>query len=882
MNVEELKKLNISSPFIEVWRNKNIVELTEIQTSALANPSLLKGDNIIIAAPTSSGKTFIGEVLAIKAASSLHRAIYLVPYKALAEEKFLDFWEAYHNLGISVVVSSGDHAEFDADIRRGDFGIAIIVYEKLAQLLIESPGIISDCNLLIVDEVQLIRDKNRGPLLELLLTRIKRLKPMPQVILLSATVRDVGGFDLWLPAKLVQTENRPVPLWEGVIEKPEPITLYNIADGQTETREFKLPASLEGKDEILEALVKGLQPTEQMLVFRTQVDATEKTANRLAQSMAVQPITGDIRNRIMALENSPMRSFLEKYAERRIAYHNAGLSVEERRLVEALFHEGILQVIVTTATLAAGVNLPADMVVVADFKRYDFSLKTSVSIDVAEYKNCAGRAGRYGKRTTGTSLILADQSGQTPILVKEFIRGNLPRLESAIPMRPELMQQVLGVIGGKLADTRSDVVGLFCDSFAFQTFYKPNNCESEMVQTIESGIDQLIVFGLVEEEDTKLKVTPLGEIAARSGVYITTFGVLKDLAGMDSLETCSVYDIFIRITNVEEMQSLRPFSAEQRAELITRWVGGESVMKLATDYSTQYSVGYGRIRDLGNIAEWLLSTASLIGINIESKDTAVERLSKLAQESHFGVPIQLIPLSELRALPRSDILRLLFNDKGIQLTNPHDIIDTDPSIFADILAPQKVIALKQKIAQSIGETLKRRKIGHLLRCDRLAAARPLVERAYDAQGTDFDRALENLLNAPKVELGVHRFSRQPSGQPDLEFQGIRGTIVISATASEDDQKPISWDKSRQVLGSVGYLGKASNFIVIGRPDFHKTAVENVQELAGKGENLLLIPADVIVELCLQMIEGKISREGLISKLEDTHGILQRKDIELLS
>jgi len=734
---------------------------------------------------------------------------------------------------------------------------------------------------MIVDETQLIRDKNRGPLLELLLTRIKRLKPVPQVILLSATVRDLGGFDLWLPAKLVKIENRPVPLWEGVIEKPEPITLHNIADRQTETREFNLPASLDDKEAILEALVKGLQPTEQMLIFRTQVDATEKTADRLAHNMAVQPISGDIRNRILLLEDSPMRSFLEKYTERRVAYHNAGLSVEERRLVEALFHEGVLQVIVTTATLAAGVNLPADIVVIADFQRYDPSIRTQVPIDAAEYKNCAGRAGRYGKRTAGTSLIITQQSGQTELLTKEYIYGKPPKLESAIPMRPELMQQVLGVIGGQLADTRPNVIGLFCDSFAFHTFYKPNNCEDEMVQAIESGIKKLIALGLVEEKGKKLEVTPLGEIAARSGVYIETFGVLKDLASNSSLETCDVYDIFIHITNVEEMRRLRPFSAEKRAEILTKWISGESVMKLATDYSTQYSVGNGHIRDLGNIAEWLLSTAALIGTAIKAKDVIIERLSKLAQEAHFGVPIQLVSLAELRALPRSDILRLLFNDKGVQLTDPHDIIDADPSLFVDILAPQKVIALKEKIAQSIGETLKRRKIGHLLRCDRLAAARPLVERVYDAQGTDFDRALEDLLNAPMVELGVHRFTRQPSGQPDLELQGIQGTIVISATASEDNQKPVSWNKSREVLGSVGYSGKASNFLVIGKPDFHKVAMENAQELAGKGENLLLVPVDVIVELCLQIIEGKIPQKDLISKLEDMRGILQRKDLDLL-
>lgn len=233
MKVEELRQLGIEDEFIKIWHDSGIDELTEIQEAALTDASLLRGGNVFIAAPTSGGKTFIGEVLAVKAANNLHRAIYLVPYRALAEEKYFDFWEKYHDTGISIVVSSGDHAEFDADIRRGDFSIAIVVYEKLAQLLVQSPGITSDCHLLIADETQLIRDRERGPLLELLLTRIKRLKPAPQIICLSATVKDLGGFDSWLNAKLIETRNRPVPLLEGVLEKPQAIKLHNVAEHLT-------------------------------------------------------------------------------------------------------------------------------------------------------------------------------------------------------------------------------------------------------------------------------------------------------------------------------------------------------------------------------------------------------------------------------------------------------------------------------------------------------------------------------------------------------------------------------------------------------------------------------------------------------------------------
>lgn len=879
MKIEELKQLGIEDEFIKIWHDNGINELTEIQEVALTDDSLMHGSNVFIAAPTSSGKTFIGEVLAVKAASNLHRAIYLVPYRALAEEKYFDFLEKYQDTGISIVVSSGDHAEYDADIRRGDFSIAIVVYEKLAQLLVQSPGIISDCHLLIADETQLIRDKERGPLLELLLTRIKRQKPAPQIICLSATVKDLGGFDAWLNAKLIETINRPVPLLEGVVEKPQAVKLHNVAERLTEIKEFNIPSSAKDKEEILNVLVKGLKPGEQMLVFRTRVDDTERTALKLAQSLPVNKVSAQIRDRIMLLEDSPLRSFLNKYIEKRIAYHNAGLSVEERRLIEHLFNEGVVQIIVTTATLAAGVNMPADIVVIADFHRWDQDLRTTMPIDVAEYKNCAGRAGRYGKRTRGISLILADRPGQTNQLERNYIFGDLPELSSAIPVQSELAQQVLAVIGGQLAESKSDIVGLFCDSFAFRSYYEPNKCKVDLTGAIDAGIDQLLTLGLIAEEDGKLKVTSLGGVAARSGVYIETFGILKAIAESNDVKTASTSDLLSSITDVEEMRRLRPFNSAKRAQLLCGWINGESVMKLTTDFSSEYSVGHGRIRDLGSVAEWLLSTAAQIGRSTGSCSAIVDKLSDLAEEVHFGVPLELVPLAKLRALPRSDILRLVNNDKRIKLTDPHKILDADPSQFVDILPPQKVVILKEKIAQSIGETLIRRKVGHLLRCDRLAAIRPLVEMVYDAHGTKFDRALEQILNAPMVELNVRRFTSQPSGQPDLEFQALKGTVVISAKASDDNVKPISWDKSREVLGSIGYTGTASNFIVIGKPDFHKIAIDNARELAGKGDHILLLPVDVIVELCLQKIEGKISREDLISTMEDRHGILNRIDME---
>lgn len=738
-------------------------------------------------------------------------------------------------------MSSGDHNEFDPDIRRGDFGIAVIVYEKLTQLLVQSPGIVSDCQITVVDEVQLIRDKGRGPLLELLLTRVKRLKPSPQIVCLSATVGHLGGFDSWLLAKPIETKNRPVPLWEGVIDNAESVTLHDVAGNRTETGNWGVLKFGENKETILKNIVRKLVAGEQMLVFRTRVDDTESTAVQLAEALDVQPVSRNVRDRIRMLEDTPMRAFLDKYIERRVAYHNAGLSLEERRLVEDFFREGVLKIVVTTATLAAGVNLPADKVVIADFRRWNQDLRTRVPIDVAEYKNCAGRAGRYGKRKSGTCLIVAEQAGQTRILTEQYIFGSPAKLESAIPRQHDMAQHILGVIAQQLAYTRSEIIELYRDSFAFVSYSDWAGDESKMINAFELGIERLLTLGLIEEHKGKLKVTALGTVAARSGVRIDTFGTLEKLVSETPLETLSDADILAKISDVAEMQSLRPFSPDQRAELLAKWIAGEPVMSLAAAYGTEYSVGHGRIRDLGEVAEWLLSTAAQAASTLGTSASTGERLNRLAQEAHFGVPTELVELARLRVLLRSDLLRLVFNTKGVRITEPHEILDTEPKTFSGILSPQKVTALKERIARCIGETLQRRKVGHLIRCDRLAAIRPLVQRVYDAKGTDFDRALEDLLNGPMVELGVHRFTRQPSGQPDLELQGANGTVVVSAAASQDDQKPVPWNKCREVLGSIRYSGTPSNFVVIGKPDFHKVAADNASELASKGTHLLLVP-----------------------------------------
>lgn len=397
MKIDDLLKRGVQQSLLDIWKNAGITTLTACQDRVLSYDPLWDGKNTLVVAPTSSGKTFVGEALAARSAWSLKRAIFLVPYKAIAEEKYAEFRERYGALGISVVISDGDHTRFDRDIKRGDFGLAVVVYEKMVQLLIQSPGILVDCSLIVVDEIQLIADRTRGQTLEMLLTHLLKLPERPQIVGLSATISELGGLDIWLDADVVESQERPVPLWEGIASPNGSSELENIETMERHSGpalvSVAVPQQLSSPDGKLETAYKLLMAeglSKQFLVFRTRVDDTIETARKLAYVLPADPVTPEVRVRLADLESTRASDFLDQWIDKRVAYHNAGLSLEERRLIEQFFREGVIRVLVTTSTLAAGVNTPADVAIVLDYKRFVFEKRSSLPIPVTEYKTVLG------------------------------------------------------------------------------------------------------------------------------------------------------------------------------------------------------------------------------------------------------------------------------------------------------------------------------------------------------------------------------------------------------------------------------------------------------------------------------------------------------------
>ncbi|MFH1682792.1 MAG: DEAD/DEAH box helicase, partial [Candidatus Woesearchaeota archaeon] len=175
---------------------------------------LFEGKNLLICTPTASGKTLIAEMAGVKGImEGRGKTIYVVPLKALANEKFKEFKEKYSKM-FRIAISIGD---FDsADPYLVDYDFIFTTSEKLDSLIRHHCPWLKYVKTLIIDEIHLLNDPGRGPTLEILITILRQILAYVQIIGLSATIGNPKELAEWLDANLVLDSWRPVKLEEGV------------------------------------------------------------------------------------------------------------------------------------------------------------------------------------------------------------------------------------------------------------------------------------------------------------------------------------------------------------------------------------------------------------------------------------------------------------------------------------------------------------------------------------------------------------------------------------------------------------------------------------------------------------------------------------------
>ena len=192
---------------------KEIEKLRPSQEKSIKK-GLLAGKNLLVCTPTASGKTLIAELAALKSIiEGKGKAVYFVPLKALASEKYKDFKRRYDKIA-KVAMSIRDVDSADPFL--ADYDLIVTTSEKLDSLIRHNAAWLKSVKTIVVDEIHLLNDPERGPTLEILLTILKQLLKNTQIIGLSATIGNAEELAEWLGAELVVDEWRPVKLHKGV------------------------------------------------------------------------------------------------------------------------------------------------------------------------------------------------------------------------------------------------------------------------------------------------------------------------------------------------------------------------------------------------------------------------------------------------------------------------------------------------------------------------------------------------------------------------------------------------------------------------------------------------------------------------------------------
>ena len=728
MEIKKLLKYGIPEKIIQTWEENQGDKLLPLQSLAAIRFGLLDGESLIISAPTSSGKTFCGEMAAVSSIFKQRKVIYLVPLKAIAEEKFADFQEKYSSLGIKIAISTRDRREYDSDLEKGDFDLGILIYEKFNQLLLKNLDLLKNIDLLIIDELQMIGDSSRGQVLELALLKVLNAGYKPQIIGLSAVLGEVDGLAAWLRCKLLLEHKRPVELLQGILYKGK--FIYRKHNSQEEGEEEFIDIESENIDEILlPNIQKMLNQGEQVLVFLKSKNETANLALAFVEKFNGEASSSALE-KLSNLEETGLKEKLELCLQKGVAFHNADLSFEERNVVEHSFLENETKLIFATSTLSMGVNLPAKTVFVETLKYEsgDFADKgVLVPLNWNEYENMSGRAGRFGmERDFGRSILLAGNQFHFDSLWDKYIEG---KEEKLIPVLDKINLEdiILDLVSSGLA---KDYPGLekIVDSAYSDLSPAKNLLREKVTKLVEEQI-------LASDETDRLSVTTLGKVIALQGIKCETgMQIKRKLANGTTLEPVnwfyellktedgerifahlSFYEIDNRVYQNklkgrsdrivsldEELKEMLEDSAQSSLKQLSRlklsllfcdWITPIPIL----DLENEYGLRSGFISQSAQELAWLLDSASTIAKVMNSENSMVKFLKNLATQVQFGINQDMIKLAKLRisGLGR-DFLWKLFQ-KGS--SSKEQVKEMDLEELKKIIPENLACRLKDEIKQ---------------------------------------------------------------------------------------------------------------------------------------------------------------------------------------
>lgn len=691
----------------DLLAEQNITKLYPPQADAV-KAGLLEGQNILVAAPTASGKTLIAMLAMMQFLSTKQgKVVYLTPLRALAAEKFSEFKKMEKiDFGrkIKAAISTGDFDSVDKESESAD--IVVLTNEKMDSIIRHGVDWIDKIGLVIADEVHLIGDKDRGPTLEVILTKLKDLESKPQVVGLSATITNSNELAEWLGCKLVLSDWRPVPLTEGVFDGGS--VLWNNGDSN------EIESSIRGPpiDLCLDTIKNGGQS----LVF---AETRTRSASLAAKgSDAVLKFLTDSEKKYLEEisqkildnnEHTDLIKTLSTLLKKGVGFHHAGLNQSCREIIETEFRNGKIKLLASTPTLAAGVNLPARRVVISSIARYDVKAGTNKPISILEYKQLCGRAGRPQYDKFGEAIIVGNSNASD--LIKYYINGTPEPIESQLTddkaLRIHILSHVVSNPGIK-------------DEQIFEFFQKTLAGLQTRKNTLKFSIEiakkflireNLIVqkaerFAATEfgKKVSMLYIDPITAIYFKRGLEAVSESKRHTLGFLHLVSSCEEFfpkfslrnkdyemlGTLIENKSSELIESISEYDCSRSLLALYSWISESSEIHL----SDNLGIESGDMHRMAETADWLVYCLYELAKLVDRADL-LEELDTMRKRIAYGIKEELVELVKVRGIGRVRARKLY--DHGIKTIEDLHTIPINKLAEIDKIGPTIADNIKSQL-----------------------------------------------------------------------------------------------------------------------------------------------------------------------------------------